>query len=260
MIRSLYTAVSGLITLENRQNTITNNMTNANTTAFKGDNLSVKSFDEVMIQNKDKVVNGRNVTQKLGTLSLGAKIDTVDTTFTQGVLKNTEKSTDFAIEGRGYFSVEKQTTNGTEVLYTRDGSFKVGNNGYLMTSTGDRVLGVNKNTGALEPIFVGSDNIVLDKSNNIFIGNKATHTLATADFVDYKSLEKLGDNYYRGENPIFNAEVNVTQGALEGSNVNITNEMVNMITTMRSFETNQKIIQTLDETLGKAASEIGAVR
>ena len=54
--------------------------------------------------------------------------------------------------------------------------------------------------------------------------------------------------------------MSVTQGALESSNVNITNEMVNMITTMRSFETNQKIIQTLDETLGKAANEIGAVK
>lgn len=61
MIRSLYTAVSGLISLENRQNNITNNMSNANTTGFKGDNLSIKSFDEVMIQNRDKVVNGNNV-------------------------------------------------------------------------------------------------------------------------------------------------------------------------------------------------------
>ncbi len=260
MIRSLYTAVSGLITLENRQNTITNNMTNANTTGFKGDNLSIKSFDEVMIQNKDKVVNGRNVKQSLGTINLGAKIDTVDTAFTQGLLKNTDKKTDFAIEGRGFFAVEKQSNNGNEVLYTRDGNFKVGNNGYLMTTNGDRVLGINKNTGNLESIFVGADNILLDKNNNLFVGNTATYTLATADFQNYDSLEKLGDNYYRGDNPIFNAEVYVTQGALEGSNVSITNEMVNMMTTMRSFETNQKIVQTIDETLGKAANEIGTVR
>ncbi|MBE6053314.1 MAG: flagellar basal body rod protein FlgG [Clostridium sartagoforme] len=260
MIRSLYTAVSGLVTLENKQNTITNNMTNANTTGFKGDNLSIKSFDEVMLQNKDKVVNGRNVTQKLGTISLGAEIDTVDTAFTQGVLKNTDKKTDFAIEGRGFFAIERQSNNGNEVLYTRDGNFRVGNNGYLMTTSGDRVLGINKNTGSLEPIFVGGDNILLDKENNLFVGNTANYNLATADFQDYSSLEKIGDNYYRGDNPIFNAEVYVTQGALEGSNVSITNEMVNMITTMRSFETNQKIVQTIDETLGKAASEIGAVR
>lgn len=260
MIRSLYTAVSGLITLENKQDTITNNMTNANTTGFKGDNLSIKSFDEVMLQNKDRVVNGKNVTQKLGTINLGAKIDTVDTAFTQGLLKNTDKQTDFAIEGRGFFAIEKQTNTGNEVLYTRDGNFKVGNNGYLMTTSGDRVLGINKNTGDLEPIFVGSDNILLDKNNNLFVGNVATHTIATADFQNYNSLKKVGDNNYSGDNPIFNAEVHVAQEALEGSNVSITNEMVNMITTMRSFETNQKIVQTIDETLGKAANEIGAVR
>ena len=102
MIRSLYTAVSGLISLENRQNNITNNMSNDNTTGFKGDNLSIKSFDEVMIQNRDKVVNGNNVVQKLGSISLGAKIDSVDTAFTQGLIKNTDKQTDFAIEGRGF--------------------------------------------------------------------------------------------------------------------------------------------------------------
>ena len=67
MIRSLYTAVSGLITLENKQATIVNNITNANTTGYKQDSLAVKSFDEVMLQNKQKIVNGNNVTQKLGT-------------------------------------------------------------------------------------------------------------------------------------------------------------------------------------------------
>mgnify|MGYP001030474954 FL=1 len=260
MIRSLYTAVSGLISLENRQNNITNNMSNANTTGFKGDNLSIKSFDEVMIQNRDKVVNGNNVVQKLGSISLGAKIDSVDTAFTQGLIKNTDKQTDFAIEGRGFFAIQRQTNNGNEVIYTRDGNFKVGNDGYLINTNSDRVLGMNKNTGALEPIFVGGDKFILDQNNNLYIGNRATHTLATADFNDYGSLEKIGDNYFKGENPIYNAQEWVTQGALEGSNVNISNEMVNMITTMRNFETNQKIVQTIDETLGKAANEIGAVK
>lgn len=260
MIRSLYTAVSGLITLENKQATIVNNMTNANTTGYKGENLAIKSFDEVMLQNKDKVVNGKNVTQDLGTLSLGAEIDTVETTFTQGVLKNTDKETDFAIEGRGFFVIQKQGNEGSENLYTRDGSFKVGNDGYLMTTSGDKVLGVSKNTGNLETIFVGNNKMILDGDNNLFIGNTAEYTLATADFNDYGNLEKVGDNYYRGENPIYNSEVNINQGALETSNVSISNEMLNMITTMRSFETNQKLVQTIDDTLGKAANDIGTVR
>lgn len=258
MIRSLYTAVSGLITLENKQANIVNNITNANTTGYKQDSLAVKSFDEVMLQNKQKIVNGKNVTQKLGTLSLGAKIDTVDTVFTQGVLKNTDKETDFAIEGRGFFVIRKSGSE--ENLYTRDGNFKVGNNGYLMTTNGDSVLGVNKNTGNLEPIFVGNSKMLLDKNNNLYIDNNSNYNLATADFENYKDLEKIGENYYIGENPIYNSEVYISQGALESSNVSISNEMVNMITTMRAFETNQKLVQTIDGTLQKAANEIGTVR
>lgn len=260
MIRGLYTAVSGLITLENKQATIVNNITNANTTGYKGDTLSVKSFDEVMLQNKDKVVNGKNVTQKLGTLSLGSKIDTIDTSFTQGQLKGTDKETDFAIEGRGFFVIRKNGDTTNENVYTRDGSFKVGNNGYLMTTNGDSVLGMNKNTGNLEPIFVGNSKLLLDADNNLYINNNSQYTLATADFEDYGDLKKIGDNYYKGENPIYNSEVYISQGALENSNVSISNEMVNMITTMRAFETNQKLVQTIDGTLEKAANEIGTVR
>ncbi|MBU5454801.1 flagellar hook-basal body complex protein [Caproiciproducens sp. MSJ-32] len=256
MIRSLYTSVSGLITLEKQQANITNNIANANTIAYKMDNLVSKSFDEVMIQNRDKVLGGRNVTQKLGKISLGSAIDTVTTSFTQGSLKNTDKKTDFAIEGRGFFVIQK----GNEAVYTRDGNFKVASDGFLVNTRGDRVLGINKNTGALEAIFVGNNEIVLDNDNNLFVGNTATHTLATADFEDYSALEKIGDNYYRGENPILNADVNITQGALETSNVNIANEMINMMTTMRNFETNQKMVQIIDETLAKAANEIGSVR
>ncbi|WP_300380949.1 flagellar hook-basal body complex protein [Clostridium sp.] len=256
MIRGLYTAVSGLVTLDSKQTNITNNIANANTTGYKSDNLTMKSFDEVMIQNKDKLINGRNVRQQLGTISLGAKVDTVDTTFTQGTFKNTDKQTDFAIEGRGFFLIQK----GNEIVYTRDGNFKVGTDGYLMNTSGDKVLGVNKNTGTIEPIFVGSDKIVIDKENNIYVGDRAVHTLGTADFEDYSSLKKIGDNYYSGDNAILNANVSVTQGSLETSNVDVTTEMVDMITTMRSFETNQKIFQIIDETLDKAANQIGSIR
>lgn len=260
MLRGLYTAVSGLVTLEKQQSNISNNISNATTTGFKNDILITKSFDEVMLQNKDKVVGNKNVTQKLGTISLGAEIDNITTLFTQGDLKSTEKSTDFAIDGRGFFVAQRNTGAGAEAVYTRDGNFKVGVDGYLMTSNGDKVLGVNRNTGAVEPIFVGAEEIVLDSQNNLFLGNVATHNLATADFEDYSSLEKIGDNYYRGENPIMNANVSVEQGYLESSNVNIANEMINMMTTMRSFETNQRVVSIIDETLKKAANEVGSIR
>lgn len=256
MIRSLYTTVSSMIALENKQNTITSNMTNANTTGFKREDLVTKSFGEVLLQNKDKVMGNTNVTQKLGSISLGTKIDTVNTEYTQGDLKATQRTWDFGISGRGFLTV--QTAAGQ--AFTRDGNFAVGNDGYLMTTTGDKVLGVNKGTGALEPVFVGNSEFTLDENNGVVINGVTKQNLLTADFADYTKLEKMGDNYYTGDNPIFNAKVDVKQGYLESSNVNVTNEMVDMLTTMRNFETNQKVLTMLDESLGKAATEVGVVR
>ena len=256
MIRSLYTAVSGMITLENKQNTITNNMGNANTIGYKEDTLSMKSFKEVLIQNMDKVAGGNNVKQELGSLSLGVAIDSIDTLFTQGGLKETSKMSDFAVNGRGFFVVQR----GNERYYTRDGAFRVSNDGKLINNSGDLVLGINNRTGNMEPIFVGGEDFILDNSNNLIIGSNATHKLALADFNDYSSLEKVGDNYYVGEEPIYNAVVFVNQGFLEGSNVNIVNSMVDMLSVMRGFETNQKFVSMIDESLGKAANEVGAVK
>lgn len=260
MIRSLYTSVSSLITLENKQNVITNNMANANTNGFKSDNLTTKSFDDVYIANKDKLVGSRNVKNRIGSISLGSEIDEVNTHFTQGVLKDTGNATDFAIEGRGFFVVQRGEGNNGENLYTRDGNFKVGIDGTLITSNGDKVLGRNITTGAVEPVFVGNRNFTMDNQNVITVEGFDSYKLQTADFDDYKELKKVGDNYYSGENPITNNNVFARQGYIEGSNVNLTDEMVNMMTVMRNFETSQKVIQMLDDTLSKAANDIGSVR
>lgn len=256
MIRSLYTAVSGLITLENKQSTIANNMANANTTGYKTEDLAIKSFDEVLIQNKDKLVGNNNVTQKLGKISLGAEIDTVITKFTQGDLKKTESNTDFAINGRGFFVVQ----SGNQQVFTRDGGFMIDNSGYLVTTTGDRVLGLNNNSGEVEPIYIGrSNDFYIDDNNQLFIDGVSTQTLLTADFEDYSTLAKVGDNYYSGDNAIYNANVSVAQNYLESSNVDITGEMVNMMTVMRNFESTQKVLTMIDESLGIAASKVGKV-
>ncbi|MBD7909825.1 MULTISPECIES: flagellar hook-basal body complex protein [Clostridium] len=256
MIRSLYTAVSGMIAMENKQNTVTNNMANANTTGYKRENLATKSFKDVLVENKDKILGNNNVTQKLGKMSLGVAIDTVDTAFTQGDLKQTENIGDFAIDGRGFFAI--QTPQG--VKYTRDGQFRVNNNGNLVNNSGDLVLGINNRTGAVEPINVGKGDYTIDDYNNVNVNGVSNYKLAIADFQDYSKLGKAGDNYYTGENAVYVNNATVRQGFLETSNVNIMNEMVDMISTMRSFETNQKFVSMIDESLGKAANNIGSVR
>ena len=254
MIRSLYTAVSGMIANENKQNTVVNNMTNANTIGYKADNLVTKSFNDVLIQNQQKVGDRNYVTRKIGKMSLGVAIDGVHTRFDQGDFKQTDIRSNFAINGNGFFAV--QTANG--IKYTRDGQFSVNNQGNLINSSGDLVLGINNN-GTLGPINVGNSDFVLDANNNIVINGISNQRLAIADFADYTKLGKIGDNYYEAnENPTF-IQGNVKQGFLETSNVNILNEMVDMISVMRNFETNQKFVNMIDESLNKAANQIGKV-
>lgn len=256
MIRGLYTAVSGMITLEAKQDVITNNLANANTNGYKGDTLSIKSFKDVLVENKDKVLAGQNVSNSIGRLSLGAGINGTSVNYSQGVLQDTGKETDFAIDGKGFFVIQR----GNENFYSRDGHFRINSQGYLVTDIGDIVLGKNPITGQMGQIFVGNGKLSIDANNNILVDGKNVAKFATADFNDYNSLKKVGDNLYEGENPDYNGNVYVKQKVLEKSNVNIITEMVNMITVSRSFETNQKMIQAIDETMAKAANEVGAVR
>ncbi|ERI91268.1 flagellar basal body rod protein FlgG [Clostridiales bacterium oral taxon 876 str. F0540] len=264
MIRALYTTVSGLITQEAKQDVITNNLANVNTVGFKEDNLAVKKFDDVLIENYDKIVNGKNVRNVIGSLSQGSSIDGVNTSYTQGTIDDTGKWSDFAIDGGGFFSVLRENNGANNTYYTRDGHFHVNSQGYLVNDSGDRVLAsvVNENgqtVGNPSPVQVGNEEIKLYGDGTFTVqGNK--YRFNTVNFADLNSLKKIGDNLYEGNNAVQSDNVLVKQNSLEKSNVNVINEMVNMMTVMRTFESNQKIMQSLDETLGKAVNEVGTIR
>ena len=256
MIRGFYTSVSGLITLQNEQEVITNNIANVNNTGYKNRELTKQSFEDVMVSNRQKLVGDQYVKNDIGNLNLGVKVNDVDTIFTQGSFKSTDNSTDFAIDARGFFVAQ----NGNQEVYTRDGNFKINQQGYLVTNDGFQVLGTNIATGSKEPIYIGDAKFSLDGENNINIeGIGTADKLLTADLADYKSLEPLGDNYTTVDTPIYNATVKVKQNYLETSNVNPATEMVKLMEVKRQFETNQKFIKMQDETLQKAASELGRV-
>lgn len=258
MISSLYTAVSGLIAQEAKQDVITNNLANVNTNGFKQDNVVIKKFNDVLISNYDKIVNGKNVKNVIGSLSQGSSLDEVSTDFSSGTLQTTNVSTDFAIDGKGFFTVAK--SDGTGQFYTRDGHFNIDNNGMLVDESGNYVLGKNNTTNNIEPINVGNGTLGSDSDGNISINNVPKYKLATAQFDNESLLKKVGDNLYSGPTPNGNTNTKVVQNSLEKSNVNIMTEMVNMMTTMRTFETNQKIIQSIDETLGKTVTDVGTAR
>ncbi len=258
MIRGFYNSVSGLITLQNEQEVTTNNITNVNNTGYKKRELTKSSFEDVMISNRQKLVDGKYVKNNIGNLNLGVKVNDVETIFTQGPLKATEGMTDFAIDGRGFFVAQ----NGDKEVYTRDGNFKINQQGYLITNDGSQVLGINAATGAREPIYIGDSKFSLDGENNIDIeGIGPTHKLMTVDFTndDYKSLEPLGDNYMTKNTPIYDAVVNIRQSFLEASNVDPSAELVKLMEIKRQFETNQKFVKMQDETVQKAATELGRV-
>ncbi|MBE6071776.1 MAG: flagellar basal body rod protein FlgG [Clostridium butyricum] len=256
MIRGLYTSVSGLITLQQEQETVTNNIANVNNNGFKKSVLVKQSFDDVLIANRQKLVGNKYVSNEIGNLNLGVMTDDVKTVFTQGSFKSTENMTDFGIDGRGFFVAQ----NGNQRVFTRDGNFKVNNQGYLITSDGSDVLGRNLATNTIEPIYVGNNKFSLDGENNLDINDVgATHKLLTADFENYDSLEVLGENYITSDPPIYDAQVKVRQFVIENSNIDATEQMTKLMEIKRQFETNQKFIKMQDETLEKAANQIGRV-
>lgn len=261
MIRSLYSAVSGLITQEAKQDVITNNIANISTTGFKSDDLMVKDFKDVLIENRDKIVDGKNVRNTIGTLSLGSKIDGTSTNFQQGDIVSSDSLTDFALSGKGFFTVSKDNGGGGyKDYYTRDGHFQVDASGYLIDDSGNYVKGKNLQTGASGKIYIGKGKISSSSDGTISVDNVPKYKFSLADFTDYNTLKKVGDNLYESTNSKTASNISVKQKALEKSNVNVVNEMVNMMSVMRTFETNQKVIQSIDETLDKVVNQVGSVK
>lgn len=257
MVRAFYTAVSGMIVQEAKQDVISNNLANANTVGFKSDDLFSKSLNNALLQNYSERVNGVPERTVLGTLSLKTDIDDTTTDFSGGEIQDTDKDTDFAIDGRGFFTVYRESTGQT--YYTRAGNFHVNVDGYLVTDNGDYVMGKNSATGADERIKVGDGKITTTQNGDISINGTLSYKLDLADFNDYTKLKKIGDNLYQGQNPIQNAEVSVKNCALEKSNVNLMTGMTDMMTAMRIFESDQKVVQSIDSTVDKAVNDVGKV-
>jgi flagellar basal-body rod protein FlgF len=143
MIRGLYTGASGMIAQMGRINVLSNNLANVDTTSYKRDTTIMKSFPEMLIHriNDDGVreipIGSYDLMPVIGKMGTGVEINEVFTNFTQGSFRQTENDFDLALEGEGFFSV--QTEDGER--YTRNGSFLIDRDGYLVTKDGFRVLG-----------------------------------------------------------------------------------------------------------------------
>ena len=253
MVKGLYTAYSGLTVQQKRLDVVSNNLANATTTGYKKEGLTTQSFKDVYgIKVKDETVGYIN--QNIGTLNLGAKIGESFRSWDQGSLKNTESSYDFALAGDGFFSISFTNKAGeTSTLYTRDGSFQMNSEGYLVTKDGDYVLGESG-----DPIVLPTDisKLTVDSTGRIYADGQYVDTFGIVDFEDYNYIEAYGENLYRAvDGATFkDSTASVNQGYLETSNINVVSEMVDMINIAREFESNQKIVNSIDEMLGKMVS------
>ena len=251
MVRGLYIAGTGMLLQRRHMEIITNNIANADTTGYKKEHLVSHSFDEVMVRRiNDPHVLGQ--TPIVGPLNLGTQVDQLYINFTEGNLEGTERPTDLALMGDAFFVM--QTPDGER--YTRSGAFYIDQLGYLVDGEGNFLLGANG------PIYVGGLDFTVDTAGGVNVGENFADTIRIVSFADNNSLRKQGSNlYFSMEEPqAATNQYSILQGYLEASNVDIGREMVDMLSIFRTYETNQRMITMIDETVGKAVNEIARLR
>lgn len=261
MMRSLWTAASGMVSQQFNIDTIANNLSNVNTTGFKKNRAE---FEDLIYQTLLMAgTPATEVTEVPTGIQVGHGVKTAATQklFSQGSLQSTENKMDIALEGEGFFKV--QLYDGS-VAYTRDGSFKVDSNRQVVTANGY----------LLEPPLVLPENFIMNSLSISQDGRVTVKIIGEEDpievgqmeiyrFVNPAGLQSIGQNLYKttpasGEEipgpPGLNGMAKTHQGFLEMSNVKVVEEMVSMIVAQRAYEVNSKAIQASDSMLATAIS------
>jgi flagellar basal-body rod protein FlgF len=245
MDSGLYSAYSGLRVNADILEILSNNLANANTTAFKSDQAFLRIYNHAVSDNSvsmDRVLNDSSFVE-------GSAIN-----FRAGPFKPTGRDLDVALEGRGFFVVQGPTGS----FFTRNGNFQVNGAGRLINSEGFAVLGRNG------PIQLPEGKISISKDGAIQVAGSSVDTLQIVDFADESVLEKVGNSLFRvpsGQNTQpAKSDTTVVQDSLEQSNVNPIREMMLMISVMRQFEGLQKAIYTLMNTVDdRSINQLGRV-
>lgn len=253
MMRALFTATSGMIVQERKQANVVNNLSNIQTTGFKVEDLITKEINKSTIQNRERLDSGKTYMRELGEIGFGTQIDKLYIDFKQGPLEETNKTTDFALDGEGFFKIQ---WNENEIGYTRNGQFQIDGNGYLCTLEGKKVLGRNEN-----PIKLGDGEISVNQEGEIYVDGDKENSFEIVKFETVAELDPIGESTYRIKNgvEIDVKDAKIMQKRLEKSNVDPLEEMVKMIEISRTYESNQKIIQSLDRVLDKSVNQVGKV-
>jgi flagellar basal-body rod protein FlgG len=254
MNSALWAAKTGLDAQQTRMTVVSHNLANASTNGFKKDRAV---FEDLLYQNVTQVgaATSQDTISPTGlNLGTGVRVVATEKNYTQGGLNNTGNSLDVAINGRGFFQVLMPDGS---FAYTRDGSFKMSPEGELVTSSGYRVQPAISVPAGAQSVTIGIDGVVSAQ-----VAGQTTPTqigtVQLTDFVNPAGLQPRGENMLvetgasgpaQTSTPGLNGLGTLQQGFLEGSNVNVVEELVTMIETQRAYEMNSKAISTTDQML-----------
>lgn len=255
MIKGLYTAASGMMVQMAKQDVTANNVANVNTCGFKKDELTARAFPNMLISRMgENQVKADNTVEKaqpvvIGGLGTGVAVDGIFTNYEMGSLEKTDNPLDLAISNStGYFTVE--TAEGPR--YTRDGRFNLDADGVLVNYAGQPLLDQNDEPITLEGEFQ------VNKNGDIYVGDEYITTLRVVTFDNPDALQKQGNVLFNtDQQPVDLEDPGVLQSYKEISNVNAVQEMVSLITVMRTYESCQKVVQAEDDMLQTGINEVG---
>lgn len=256
-VQTLYTAATGMQALQTKLETISNNLANVNTVAFKRDRAN---FEDLFYRNErlpGRQDSAGNYAPTGVAIGLGTRVSSTQTDHGQGAFKETGKPLDVAISGHGFFQVTAPNGN---ILYTRAGNFSVNNNGQLVTGS----AGVGRLLQPQITIPPDATGITISPDGFVAVQQNGSPQLQQVGqiqlvrFLNPDGLLKLGENLYREtnasgtpilNNPGLNGVGVLRQGMLESSNVEPVQELIDLITTQRAFELNSQAVQAGDQIL-----------
>lgn len=235
--------------LQEKLNSSSNNISNSDTPGYKKSNTQSISFTSILSDEMAKIVPSSAQVYGMGAdeFNPGIYLDQVTRNFDQGTMMQTGSPYDIAIQGEGFFVAN--TSSGTG--YVRSTSMTVDSSGYLATSAGDRLQG----TGG--SIYVGSSDFTIQPNGSVISDNKSLGRLRIVDFSNKTTMEDAGNGTLTAGGGAKAADGAVMQGFIESSNVDLTDEMTSLIEISNKYQTNQRIIQMLDEINGLTSSRVG---
>ena len=252
MSQALWIAKTGLEAQQTRMSVVSNNLANVNTTGFKQERAV---FEDLLYQNVRQSGGQTSQDTELPSglnLGTGVRVVATEKVFSQGAMLQTGNALDMAIKGRGFFQILMPDGN---LAYTRDGTFQLNAQGEIVTSSGYIVQPALTIPDGAQSVTVGTDGVVSVQLAGQ-VNPSQVGSVETVDFINPAGLQPIGENLFietassgtaQAGTPGLNGFGSIVQGALEGSNVNVVAELVNMIETQRAYEMNSKAISTTDQ-------------